>query len=231
MNTILPHGPLEQLGPNLWRVWGEVPRFPLRRVMVVARYETGDLLIHNAIQLNEESKAQLESLGKPRVMVVPNGFHRLDAPTYKALYPEIKVFCPRGSRKKVEGRVPVDGTLDEMPSDNRISMRHLDGVREFEGALTVQDEDGATLVCNDLIFNQPHFSGFLGFAFRYLGDVTGGPKISRVEKLLFIKNKAAFRDELLRLAETPRLHRVIVAHGDLIEENPAEVLRGLAASL
>jgi hypothetical protein len=46
-----------------------------------------------------------------------------------------------------------------------------------------------------------------------------------------IKDAAALRAHLLRLAETPGLRRVIVAHHEVITEAPAETLRQVAQTL
>src|SRR5689334_19384503 len=96
--TVLEHGPLEQLADNLWRVQGAVPGMSLRRNMTVVRRRDGSLLLHSPIALDEPRRTELERLGKIAVIVVPNAGHRLDAPAYKARYPEVTVFCPRGAR-------------------------------------------------------------------------------------------------------------------------------------
>ena len=55
--------------------------------------------------------AQLDALCPVEHIVVPNGFHRLDAPRYKTRYPKARVYCPPGARKKSEQRIAVDGAL------------------------------------------------------------------------------------------------------------------------
>ena len=42
--------------------------------------------------------AAIEALGPITAIVVPNEFHRLDAPAYAARYPAAKVYAPRGGR-------------------------------------------------------------------------------------------------------------------------------------
>src|SRR5690606_38404699 len=78
------HGPLERLEDNLWRVEGALPNMALRRVMTVVRMADGRLVIHSAIALPDELMAQIEAWGRPSYLLVPNAYHRLDAPAYKA---------------------------------------------------------------------------------------------------------------------------------------------------
>ena len=81
---VLPHGSIEVLSDNLWRVEGELPNIPIRRVMTLVRLSTGDVLIHNAIMLEDDLMHRIEAWGRPTWLVVPNGGHRMDAPAMKA---------------------------------------------------------------------------------------------------------------------------------------------------
>jgi hypothetical protein len=49
----------------------------------------------------------IESLGRPEVMIVPNGHHRADAAVYKQRYPNLSVVCPKGSQTAVAEKVQV----------------------------------------------------------------------------------------------------------------------------
>jgi hypothetical protein len=76
-------GDLVQLSPRLWQVEGSLPRITVPCNMVMYRLDDGDLFIHSGIALNDVGMSKLESFGAPRVMVVPNRSHRLDAMFYK----------------------------------------------------------------------------------------------------------------------------------------------------
>jgi hypothetical protein len=229
--TTLPHGPLERLAENLWRVEGALPRGPLKRVMTVARRDDGKLLVHSAIALQPAAQAQLEALGELAFLVVPNGFHRLDAPRYKARYPALRVYCPRGSRARVAEVVQVDGAYEDYPRDSSTSLAYVDGVSDAEGLLHVRSQDGATLVLNDLVFDMPHEHGLQGFVLRHVMDSSGGPRLSRLCRLFLVKDKAKLRVALQALADTPELVRIVVSHHQLIAERPAEILRTLATTV
>jgi hypothetical protein len=108
--------------------------------------------------------------------------------------------------------VPVDGSYEDFPPDPHVRLEPLGGVGDLEGLMVVRSEDGVTLVFNDAVFNMDRKRDPLGFFFTTLLGSAPGPRVSRLVKWLFVKDKAAFRADLLRLADTPGLTRVIVAH-------------------
>jgi hypothetical protein len=229
--TVHPHQPLEQLSENVWRLEGELPRMPLRRVMTIVRRADGTVVIHNGIAVEAEVLARIEALGPISAIIVPNGYHRIDAPAFAERYPDAKVFCPVGARSKVEKVVRVDGTYADFPSDPRVCFGELDGTAGAEGFGIVYEDDGATLIFNDAIFNMPHVPGLKGFVLKYITASTGGPRVSRVAALAMLKDKRVFARHLERLSTTENLRRIIVSHHETITEAPADVLRAIAATL
>ncbi len=228
---VLPHQPVEQLEDNLRRVQGRLEGMPLMRVMTVARLGDGRLVVHNAMALEEAAMKELEAWGEPAFLLVPNAVHRLDAPAFKKRYPALKVLCPRGARKKVEEVVAVDGDYGDFPPDDAVRLEHLAGTRDGEGAMFVRSGGATTIVLNDAVFNMPHGKGLAGFLFRHVTQSTGGPRVSRLARLLLVKDRGAFRAHLGRLADTPNLRRVIVSHHRTIDERPGDALRQAAATL
>ncbi|HET7538771.1 MAG TPA: hypothetical protein VFK05_02835 [Polyangiaceae bacterium] len=206
------HGPLLTLSDNLLWAQGSLPGMSLKRTMVVVRLSDGKLLIHNGIALAAEQMAELERFGAPAFLIVPNGGHRLDAPAYKQRYPALRVFAPQGSRKRVEEVLPVDGVYEEFPASDVARLETLHGVGETEGALIVQSSDGTSVVLNDCMFNMDRKKDPLGFLFTTLLGSAPGPRVSRLAKMVFIKDKQALRADFERYAELPKLVRVIVAH-------------------
>src|SRR5690349_10281003 len=98
---VLPHGPIEKLTENLWRVEGTLEGMPLGRVMTVVQRSDGSLIVHNAVALGEEEMRAIDEWGPVHVILVPNGYHRLDARAYKDRYPEALIVCPAGARERV----------------------------------------------------------------------------------------------------------------------------------
>jgi hypothetical protein len=105
------------------------------------------------------------------------------------------------------------------------------GTAEREAALVVATASGTTLVLNDLIFNLANRPGVTGWLFKKLGMTGDEPHIPPVIKLRQVKDEAALRQQLERWAELPGLTRVLVSHGDIVSQSPAQVLRRIAHSL
>lgn len=230
--NVLPHQPMQTLEDGmLWRVQGSVPRGPIQRVMTIARRADGALVIHNSIAMDDDEMKALDALGKVGFIIVPNGFHRIDAKQFSDRYPDAKVLCPKGSRERVEQAVKVSGTYEDFPKDDIVSFIMLDGVGDREGAMQVKTSKGVTLVLNDAVFNMPHAGGFGGFVLKSITGSSGGPRVTMITKLALVKDKAAFRACLIRLSETPNLRRIIVSHHEVIDSEPAKTLRAAAEAM
>lgn len=227
---VYEHGPLVQAEENLYHLEGALPKMALRRRMTIARRTDGGLVIHNAIAVEEALMTEIESLGPVRFVVVPNSWHRLDAPNFRRRFPDATFLCPPGGRKKIEAVVAIDGTYRDFPPDEFVQLEVLDGLKGAEGVMKVRSEAGTSLIFNDSIFNVPRLSGFDGLVMRLLGS-TGGPKVTRLMRLLAVKDKAAFQAGLEQLSETPDLLRIIPGHGNLIETDASSVMRTIAARL
>jgi hypothetical protein len=227
--TVLPHGPIQEHAENLRSVTGALPGMPLERRMTLIKLVDGRLVIHNPAALGDSAMKELEAWGTPAFLIVPNGYHRLDAANFKRRYPDARVICPRGARSRVEEVVPVDASYAEGVGDERVTLEHLDGVRESEGVVRVRSEDGVTLVFNDVLFNVASLPGFTGFVMKVLGS-TGGPRVTLIGRMLVVKDKPALRAHLERLAE-PDVRRLIPGHGDVVAEGAPDVLRQVASRL
>jgi hypothetical protein len=225
---VLPHGPIEKLSDRLWRVEGQLDS--IKRVMSIGKRADGTLVIHNGIALGDAEMAEIDAWGKVGYILVPNGFHRLDAKVFADRYPDAKVLCPTGARKKVEQVVPVSGAYEEFSADANVELFTLDGTKAREGGMIVRGND-TSLVFNDAVFNMPHGKGFTGFVFRRVTGSTGEPKVSRLLKWLVLADKAAFRTHLEKLAAVPDLRRIIVSHHMTITDDPAGTLRRVAAGV
>ena len=230
--TVLPHGRLAETGDDLLTVVGEIamPLMKLPRRMTVVRLRDRRLVVFSAIALDEAEMRQLEDFGRPAFLVVPNDHHRMDAGIWKARYPGLRVIAPAGSREKVEEVVKVDATEGDF-GDPDVRLVTVPGTDGREAALEVRKPDGLTLVINDVIGNITDSHGFGGWMLRRMGFAGDEPHVPGPVKFNMVESKAALRAQLLRWADAPGLKRVLVAHGEAIEEDPRGALRALAASL
>lgn len=214
------HGELRQLSDNLWLVQGPVPGMFYRRQMVVARDEQRRLLLHSVIAMDAPRMAALEALGTPTWMFVPNGYHRLDAPAYKARYPQLRVVAPTGSLARVRKVVEVDVTYAEFESTALLHAEQAPWEAAAEGCVRVHSPDGVTLVFNDLLWTPPEH-GWSARVNRWLGQ---RPQVPWLARRMYAPDALRLSAWLERLAQTPKLVRVIPGHGAPILQDAAQTL-------
>lgn len=224
--NVLEHGGIERLAERLWRVEGALPHMSLRRVMTVVKRQNGGVVVHSGIALSEPLMAEIEAWGRPEVLLVPGPYHRMDAAAYKRRYPDLRVYAPRGCRAEVEHVVRVDGSYDDFPGDDVLQVLTVPGTAEREGGMLVRNADGVTVVLNDVVMNMDRRKDVLGFLFTTVLGSAPGPRVSRLSKLVLVKDRAAFRAELLRLSALPDLARLMVSH-DKVTTGRAEARAAL----
>jgi hypothetical protein len=140
------------------------------------------------------------------------------------------VVAPEGSRAKVEEVVAVD-TTEPSFQDPNVLFVVVPGTRGHEAALIVNNPSGATIVLNDLVGNIRDASGFGGWLLRMAGFAGTEAKIPSPVKTALIKDTDALRTQFLEWAQIESLKRILVSHGNPIDENPRQTLRDLASYL
>ena len=181
--------------------------------------------------LDEATQAELEALGSPEVLVVPNGWHRLDCAVYKERYPELRVTCPAAARKAVERVVAVDEEAETGAVGGGVSCLEPAGTRPMERAWRLELDEGHALIFCDLLFNLDHLPGFGGWMARYVTASTGFFGVTRLGRFMGISDKAAFRGWLEDQADEDGLRIISVAHGEVLTEDCAVRLREAAGRL
>jgi hypothetical protein len=229
---VQPHGHLTQVDDNILTVTGTIlmPAGRLPRRMTVVRLADGGLVIFSAISLADEQMTVLEAFGTPAFMIVPNDHHRIDAKSWKERYPSIRVIAPAGAREKVEKLLLVDATFGDF-GDSSIRFVSVAGTAEKEAALEVHGEHGTTLVLNDLVGNIRNARGFSGWFLRLMGFAGDEPHIPLPIRRVMIESRAQVREQLLTWAALTSLRRILVSHGEPIEDDPRGALRRLAQTL
>ena len=93
------HGPLTALADGLWTVDAELDALPIGRRMTIVRLADGGLAVHSAVACDDATMAAIDRLGPVSFIVVPSGFHRLDAPRYAGRYPQARVVTMPAKRR------------------------------------------------------------------------------------------------------------------------------------
>jgi hypothetical protein len=227
---VLPHDPIQKLSDNLWRVEGELPHFGMRRVMTIARLPDGRLVIHSAMALDADSMREIEAWGTPAYLLIPHVRHRMDAPKYKERYPALVVLAPQPVQARAREVVPVDGTYEDFPASDTVSLRILRGVKDAEGVVLVKSADGVTVVLNEVVFDIAPRRSLLANLAMLAFRMGPGPRVTPVVKLELVRDRQALRADLEALANTPDLVRLIVSH-ERLSQGPtakAALLRAAA---
>lgn len=225
------HRPLREVAQDLYCVDAQGSPAPLGRRMTIVRLSNGDLVLQSVVTCDEPTLQAIEALGRMAFLIVPNPYHRMDAPAYHERYPEARVLAPPGARARAAQVVPIDGDVSTLPVDPRLSWQALDGVRS-EGVFVHRDDAGdATLIFTDVLFNLPErIPGFGGWILKVLGS-SGGPKVTRIARTFMVSDRRAYANQLRALAALPKLSRIIPSHGAILEQNVSETLRQVATDL
>ena len=225
------HDPIEKIDENLWGVNGDVPGFPpaarFHRRMQIVRLSDGRLVFHNAVPVGDAALAEIMAWGKPSFLIVPHHLHSMDAYGFQAKL-GLPVFTSSPSVEKVRKIVKVDGTLDELPKDPALRCEPLAGTKFGEAAYVVQTGQRASLILCDAIMNARPGAGFAGFMFRLFGVCGQEPKMAGGYKLRAVSDKGALKRDLLRLADTPGLVRLVPSHGEIVTQDAAGAIRRAA---
>lgn len=195
--------------------------------MIVVRDDQQRLLLHSAIALDPQRLSELEGLGALTWLVVPNGHHRLDAPAYKAHYPSLTVICPSGAARRVRRVVAVDRTYEEFPANAVIHVHLPPWPTALEGVIEARDDEGTTLVFNDLLFVPPRV-GLSALPYRWLRQ---GAQVPWLAKRTLAPDRGELREWLLQLAQIDQLMCIVPGHGDPITEDAPAALRAIAAAV
>jgi hypothetical protein len=95
---VTPHRQIEKLDENLWALASSLPRVTLTRRMSMVRLADRRIVFLDAVPMDEATLAEVRAWGTPALLVVTNGFHRLDVHAFRERLAEIPglgrlVFC------------------------------------------------------------------------------------------------------------------------------------------
>jgi hypothetical protein len=186
----------------------------------------GNLSRFNWKALDTKTQKEIEALGKPEWIVVPNDMHRMDVGTWKATYPTAKVVCPKAARSKVEEEVIVDGLCEDVFKDGPIIAHAMAGVSRTELSYELKLKNGKALIVNDLIVNIDDLPGMLGKVLEFMGRL-GRFRVPTPQKILFLYEQKLFKIWLEKMAQK-NFSIVTVSHGRPITENISLWLRSAA---
>lgn len=229
---VTPHSAVEAVDENLWCVAGPVPGFPkgsgMDRRMSIIRLADGRLVFHNAVPLDDAALEKVRAWGKPSILIVPLHLHAMDAHAFREKL-GLAVYTSKTVLDKVRAVLPVDGTLEELPADETLRCEPLAGTRFGEAAWVARSGGRANLLFCDAFHNSRPGRGFGGFMFKLMGFTGAAPNVPPLYKRRAVSDREALKRDLLRLADTPGLARLVPSHGAIVDADAAGVLRATAS--
>lgn len=194
--------------------------------MTIIRLSNGGLFLHSPCEIDEQTKIAIENLGKVEVIVAPGSYHYLYVTSAQQAFPEAETFICPGIEKKCP-EVEFDWLLGDRSDKSWESDFEQVLVRgnKYIWEVAFYHKISKTLILVDLIENftdeTKDVNWTLELCFKAVFRMWDNPKPAP-EYQLGWKDKKAARMSLMRILDWD-FERIIISHGDLIEENAKEV--------
>jgi hypothetical protein len=196
----------------------------------VVRLESGGLFVHSPFRLDASTRAAVERLGPIAALVAPNSFHYLFLPEWVAAYPEARVYLAPGLRER-RPHLPAGTVLGESPPTEwagEMDQRVLGSLGRLSEVVFLHRASG-TLILTDLCFNLRGQATTVERAWWRLSGEWERLGPSRTVRATLLRDAAVARQFVGRLLEL-RFVRIVMAHGDVVEEDAEARLRDALAA-
>jgi hypothetical protein len=190
----------------------------------IARLTDGSLWVHSPPEPTPALTQALEALGPVRHIVAPSCLHHLHFGAFASHYPEARTYGAPGLARKREDLAFSD-TLDaSTPPEwaSEIVPVPLEGAPRAGEVVFLHRPSGSLLV-TDLVFNVTRPEGFMTHLVLGMTGTRGRLAKSRVWGQL-VQDRPRFERSLARVLSL-EFDRLIVAHGDVIDQGGREALR------
>lgn len=189
--------------------------------MTVVRLRDGSLWVHSPISPTRELIEELQQVGTVRYVVAPNKSHHLFFLEFLSAHPAAQGYIAAGLELKRPDLKRFPQVPREAPWDGEIQGFFIEGLPILNETVWFHSDSG-TLVLTDLLFCFAETNrGVTALVSKLLG-VRGRLGMSRTMKWA-TKDKQALARSVLPLLSLP-VRRVIVAHDQIINEQPVEKL-------
>ncbi len=199
-------------------------RFEAR--MTVVRMRDGALVVHSPGPLDDAVRSEIDALGRVAVIVAPGNFHHLHVAACQRAYPDAATWiCPGVERKQPTLR--FDGILGErLPVSMEAEFEQTFVRGRFMSEVAMLHRPTRTLLLVDLIERfgdaTPNLSWLVRASWKLLG--TWNEPTLAPEYRFGWADRAATRAALERILAWD-FDRAVIAHGDLIDDDPKAVAR------
>lgn len=194
----------------------------------IIRLENGDLIVHDPCKIDDSTKAKIDEIGIVKYIIAPGSYHHLFVADFQKKYPNAETFlCPGLERKRpdikfewVLGNKPDHRWEDDIDQVLVQGTKHIWEVAFFH-------KSSRTLILVDLLENigddYGHEAGLLlRFWWKGIFRMWNNPKAAP-EYQMGWGNREIVKISLNKILSWDA-RRVIIAHGENIEEHIRETL-------
>ena len=194
----------------------------------IIRLENGDLIVHDPCKIDDSTKAKIDEIGIVKYIIAPGSYHHLFVADFQKKYPDAETFlCPGLERKRpdikfewVLGNKPDHRWEDDIDQVLVQGTKHIWEVAFFH-------KSSRTLILVDLLENigddYEHEAGLLlRFWWKGVFRMWNNPKAAP-EYQMGWGNREIVKISLNKILSWDA-RRVIIAHGENIEEYVPETL-------
>ncbi len=232
LHPLLPHGPLEPAFTDVWWLRGTVrlnALVTISRTMVVVR-DAGELVLLNAVRLDESGLAALEALGPVR-HVVKIGSHGMDDRWWLARTGATYWTLP-GVEPPPEARARAVLGDDGLPiADARLFRFEAVPPEAPEAALLLERDGGVLLTC-DSVMNFTDFTGcnLLGRLSARIMGFDRPAQVGVIWRRVFDKPRGCLAPDFRRLLGLEFRH-LVGGHGPPLRDGAREALAATVREL
>ena len=223
---------MEKLSEDIWIHEDELklPGTNLSLRMTLVRLTSGKLWIHSPTAISDELITQTIELGDVGYIIGPNNAHNLFLKEWVSAFPQAELIVSSGIPKKlklIDGFKLLDADFNNIWAED-LDCIHMPGVNFFDESVFLHKKS-KSLILTDYIQN------YVGAKQTFMQKFVLGPIgfkgicIAPPLKLgFFHKDKAGFKDSLERIGQW-QFDRIVVTHGDIIEEDAMATLNRLSS--
>lgn len=196
--------------------------------MTVVRLRGGGLFVHSPLGLDEETRRQVEALGEVRAVVAPSIFHHLYVGQWMAVYPDAHFAACHGLEWK-RADLAWTSVLGDQPHPiwaDEIEQVYFSARRENEVDFYLSRQK--VMICADALLN---ISTLPAFSARIASRIMGNhaPGVGWMEYLM-IRDRRLARRQVDRIMAWD-FDKIVLAHGEMVEQGGREVVRSAYAWL
>ena len=194
----------------------------------IIRLENGDLIVHDPCKIDDSTKAKIDEIGRVKYIIAPGSYHHLFVADFQKKYPDAETFlCPGLERKRPD--IEFDWVLGNKPDhrwEDDIDQVLVQGTKHI-WEVAFFHKSSKTLILVDLLENigddYEHEAGLLlRFWWKGVFRMWNNPKAAP-EYQMGWGNREIVKISLNKILSWDA-RRVIIAHGENIEEYVRETL-------